>query len=720
MVIGTLVYRDWTYFLKASLSLLDFGFRKKLPVILQTEVAECGLACVAMILNYYGHRVNLNYLREQHNVSQRGITLLGLMEVAESLDLNTRPVKLELDALRELQCPCILHWNMDHFVVLSKVNRKGIEIHDPASGRKSISFEKAGQLFTGVALELTPSQSFEKKQDIEKVSLRDLWSKSIGLKRSLTNILLLSFILQLFSLALPFFSQLIFDDVIVNYDYGLLTVLASGFLLLQVFKATTTLLRSYATLHLSSLLNFQISLNIFRHLIRLPADYFSKRHIGDVLSRFNSAQQIRKMLTDGVVTVLVDGVMAISTLIFMLTYSPQLTLVSCLVLSGYLLIRLLAYRLTRDRIEESIVAKAEENSNFLETLRAIKGIKSFGKENVRTNVWQNKLAKVINTDVKVAKLNMGFSFAHQLLFGFETIIVMYIGANLILDGQFSVGMLIAFIAYKSNFLQRGYSLIEIFIEFKMLGLYLERLSDIVLHSKEEIGVMNDNLPVDGNLKCFNLSFRYAEKEPLVLDSVTFEIKSGESVAIVGPSGGGKTTLLHLLVGLYKPSSGSVSFDGKKLDDLGIINFRKHIAVVHQNDQLLSGTIEENICFFDAQPKLEHIKHCASLAGILDDIESMPMKFKTLIGDMGSALSGGQIQRVMLARALYRKPKILMLDEATSHLDDKTESIVSESIKSLNITRIIIAHRKETILSADRIIKLRDGKAIETNITEYSD
>jgi len=694
------------------LSSIEFGFSKKLPVIIQTEVAECGLTCIAMILNYHGHKINLNKLRQQHGVSQHGITLLGLMEIAESLELTTRPVKLELESVGNLPCPCILHWNMNHFVVLRKVTKKGLVIHDPASGSKFVSFEKANELFTGVALELLPTQSFEKKTEISKVSFSNLWSKIVGLKRSLVNILFLSFVIQVFSLAAPFYSQLIFDDVLVNSDYGLLTVLAFGFLLLQVLKAVTSFIRSYAALHLGSLLNFQMSLNIFRHLIRLPADYFSKRHIGDILSRFNSAHQIRQMLTDGVVTVLVDGIMAISTLIFMLVYSPTLTLVSVMTLLCYLIIRIVAYRLTRDRIEESIIAKAEENSTFLETLRAMKGIKTFGKESDRTNVWQNKLAAVINTDIKVSKLDIGFGFSHELLFGIESVVVMFIGANLILDGQFSVGMLIAFMAYKGNFLQRGYALIEIFLEFKMLSLYLERLSDIVLLPKEDVGIFNPNTGIEGIIECKDVCFKYAEKEALVLDSINFRVEPGESVAIVGPSGGGKSTLLHLLVGLYQPTSGVIMVDGKKLNDIGIANFRKCIAVVHQNDQLLSGTIEENICFFDSNPDLGFIKECAQMAGIASDIEKMPMQFRTLIGDMGSALSGGQIQRVMLARALYRKPKIIMLDEATSHLDQANESIINQSIKDLNITRIIIAHKKETIISADRVINIDDGKIVD--------
>ena len=698
--------------MKTDISLLNFGSGNRLPVLLQTEAAECGLASLAMVLNYYGHKIDLAILRERHSVSLHGITLIGLMDIAESMHLSSRPLKLELGALVKLQTPCILHWDMDHFVVLKKITRKGLVIHDPASGERTVSFEKADKHFTGIALELFPTESFEEKSETRRLSLKKLWNKTLGLKRSLLNIIVLSAVLQVFALVLPFYSQLIFDDVLISVDMDLLTVLASAFLLIELLKGATNFIRSYAALHLSSKMSFQLSLNIFRHLIRLPGDFFGKRHIGDVLSRFMSSHHIRTLLTDGVVTVLIDGVMAVTTLILMFVYSPTLTYVSLCVMLLYFVIRRAAYQLTRDAMEESIVAKAEENSNFLETVRAIKGIKTFGKENDRTNVWQQKLARMINADIKVNKLKIGFSTAHEILFGIEMVVVMYLGAKLIMNNELSVGMLIAFIAYKSNFLQRGYSLIEKFLEFKILGLHLERLADIVMHPQEETGTLNHNTEIKGEINCKDISFRYASNEADVLKKLNFKVGVDESVAITGHSGCGKTTLMQLLVGLYQPTSGTIEIDGEELSSIGLGNYRRQIAAVHQDDQLLSGTIADNISFFDPTPDTAHVRKCCKMAGILTDIEALPMKFNTLIGDMGSALSGGQKQRIFLARALYKKPKIIILDEATSHLDHNAESIVNDAIKSLNITRIIIAHRKETIASADKVFEMSDGVMAE--------
>lgn len=700
--------------MSTDLSLLSFGRSNKLPVMLQTEAAECGLTCLAMVLNFYGHKIDLSVLRQKHSVSLHGLTLIDLMGIAETLHLASRPLKLELGALKSLQTPAILHWNMDHFVVLKKVTRNGIVIHDPAKGEKELSYEQVDKHFTGIALELTPTQAFEAKEETRRLSLGQLFSKAFGLKRSLLNIVLLSVILQVFALVLPFYSQLIFDDVLLSADLDLLVVLAAGFLLIEILKGATSFIRSYATLQLSSTMSYQLSLNIFRHLVRLPGEYFSKRHIGDVLSRFGSSHQIRQLLTEGVVTVLIDGVMAVTTLVLMFIYSPILSYVSLAVLGIYLLIRRIAYQMTRNCNEEAIIARAEENSNFLETVRAIKGIKTFGKESERGGVWQQKLARMINADIQVNKLNIGFKTAHELLFGIETVVVMYFGARLIMDNELSVGMLIAFIAYKTNFLQRGYSLVEKFLEFKILSLHLERLSDIVLEEQEQTGDLNPNVEVKGTIECKDLCFSYGQNERNILNKLNFKVAQGESVAIVGHSGCGKTTLMQLLVGLHRPSAGSIEVDGQDINTLGLVNYRRHIAAVHQDDALLSGTIADNVCFFDPQPDHKLMHQCCKLAGILADIEKMPMKFMTLIGDMGSALSGGQKQRIFLARALYKRPKIIILDEATSHLDQQAESLVNEGIKSLNITRIIIAHRQETIDSADKVFEMKDGQISQRN------
>lgn len=681
----------------------------KLPLIRQTEAAECGLACLAMVAAFHGYQSSLVELRQKFSLSLNGCTLLDLMNFAELLQLSSRPLRLELEQLSQLSTPCILHWDMNHFVVLKSVSKQGCIIHDPAYGERKLALSEVSKHFTGIALELLPVAGFELKQGQSSLGLSHFWSKITGLKRSLTLLFLLSILLQLFTIAAPYYMQLVVDDVILTHDTSLLVVLALGFCMLLLFEVMTSAVRSFVLLHFGSLLNIQMAANLFHHLIRLPLSYFEKRHIGDVVSRFGSLRQVRELLTAGMVEALIDGLMALGILGVIFFYSPQLSVVVLVAVFIYAAFRLAMYRSLRQVSEQEILAQAKENTNFMETMRAMQTIKLFGSEVKREALWQNYFVDVTNKAITLGVFNLTYTSVNRLLFGIENIVVVYLAALLVLDGSFSTGMLFAFIAYKAQFLERMARLIEKFIQFKMLSLHFDRLSDIALTEQENIH--HDQVgsrAVEGALEVRDLSFRYSDASKWVVQQVDLQIAAGESVALVGPSGCGKTTLMKLMLGLLQPQQGEVLVDGTALDKFGLRGYRQQIAAVMQDDQLLSGTIRENITFFAEQPDEALMLECAALAAIDHDIQQMAMGYNSLIGDMGSALSGGQKQRLLLARALYRQPKILFLDEATSHLDIKTEFSVSEAIKGLKITRVVIAHRPETIASADRIIRLGES------------
>lgn len=699
--------------MKNPLELLRFSSRRRLPIILQTEMAECGIACLAMVASYHGHEIDLNTLRRQYPISLRGTTLHGLMHTADKMDFACRPLRLELDQLDQLRTPTILHWDMNHFVVLKSVSKKFIIIHDPAQGERKITMEEASKHFTGVALELTPTSKFEPKDEVRKIPLWMFWHRIVGLKSAMVQVFLLSIALQIFSLISPLYMQLVVDEVLRSYDMHFLKVLALGFTLLMLIELGTSALRSVLLMSFSSMLNIQMATNLFRHLIRLPLPYFEKRHIGDIVSRFGSLSQIEKLLTTGIVQAIVDGIMAITTLIMLLVYAPFLALLVLMALGLYTIIRLLWYRPLRNITEESIVTGAKESSNFMETIRATQSIKIFGKETQRQILWQNRYADKINTGIRLGKMKIIFTSMNSLLFGIENIIVIYFAAKLVMAGSMTVGMLYAFLSYKSQFTSKALALIENFIELKMLGLHLERLGDIALEKQEvqESG-LQDPPQLKGAIQLENVSFRYSDEEPYILKNVNLTINPGESIALVGPSGCGKTTLMKIMMGLFIPQEGKIYFDGIPLDKLGIQNFREQVAAVMQNDQLLSGSISENISFFDPQIDFPRVEQCATFAVIAHDIARMPMTYNTLIGDMGTTLSGGQKQRVVLARALYKQPRILFLDEATSHLDVALEQAVNAAVKQLQITRVIIAHRPETIRSADRIFVFTPEGIIE--------
>ena len=457
-------------------------------------------------------------------------------------------------------------------------------------------------------------------------------------------------------------------------------------------------------------MNIQLGANLFHHLVRLPISYFEKRHMGDVESRIGSLQQDKQILTPGVNEAIIDGLMAIITLAMIFFYSPTLSAVVLVAVFAYAGVRIAMYKPYRAISEQEIMARAEENSNFMETVRGIQTIKLFGSEVKREGQWQNRYANAINQNIRIGNFNIGYEAVNRALFGIENIVGVYLAAHLVIQGGFSTGMLFAFMSYKRQFMEKTANLIEKFIEFKMLGLHFDRIADIALTEKEDLQPANlKRHTLEGAIEVRNVSFAYSDATPNVLDYLSLQIKAGESVAITGPSGCGKSTLLKLLLGLNKAKSGDILIDGVPLEQIGARQYRQQIAAVMQDDELLSGSVSDNIAFFDTPVDMERVVYCAQLAAIHDDIAQMPMGYDSLIGDMGSSLSGGQKQRIILARALYKQPRILFMDEATSHLDTNLEADINEAVSRLDITRVIIAHRKETIASADREIKLKKVK-----------
>jgi len=681
--------------------MLNFSGRRTLPVILQSEASECGLACLAMIASFYGHRIDLNTLRRQHLFSLNGVRLNALIEIARHLHLASRAVRLEPEHLRQLKLPAILHWDMNHFVVLKSVKKKDLVLHDPALGEKRMSWNEASKHLTGIALELTPASDFERKDERTRLRLSTFLRQASGAKHALFQLLALSLALEVLVIAGPFYLQLTVDEVIARGDVDLLVVLALGFALVGALTVAVTWLRSLIVIIIQNTLHFAFGARLFHHLIRLPLSFFEKRHIGDVLSRFTSIEPVRSLISEGLILAIIDGAMAAMTLAVMFAYSAKLALIVVIVFLLYSIIRLGLFRVLRDLSETAIQMKAKETSSFVESLRAIQTMKLFNHENERESQWLNRFSDAINADVRLERANAAFEAVNHLLFGAENVIIIYLAARLALENVFTVGMVFAFITYKQQFISKANLLIEKALDFGIVGLHLDRLSDIAL-TPLEAGQEKPLLsrPISGGLEARSVSFRYSETEEFILQNVNFAVGAGHSATITGPSGCGKTTLMKILVGLLQPTSGEVLVDGLPLNTLGVRVYREQIAAVMQEDQLLSGSIAENISFFATPVDEEWMIKCARMACIHNEILKMPMAYNSLIGDMGSSLSGGQKQRIILARALYRRPTILFLDEATAHLDSENERQISEHLKILNITRISIAHRSGLTEGAD--------------------
>ncbi|KLD79224.1 peptidase domain-containing ABC transporter [Xanthomonas hyacinthi] len=682
-------------------------------VIIQSEASECALASLAVIARAHGMQLGLPELRRRFPLSLKGAKLNQVIRTAQQLGFSTRPLRLDLQHLAELKLPCILHWDLNHFVVLAKVGKSKFTILDPALGERKLSIHEVSQHFTGVALELTPTADFKSQKASLSISARQLAGPISGLWSALLQIFLLSAALQVFVILAPFYMQWVVDQALVSADRDLLVVLGLGFGLALLLQVGIGLLRGWSVVYLSSRLGLQWMSNVFAHLLKLPLDFFEKRHLGDVTSRMSSVQTIQHTLTTSFVEAIIDGLMAVVTLVLMLVYSWKLALVTLLAVALYLCIRAIAYRPVRDRTEQQLVAAAKQQSHLLESLRGMQSLKIAGEEPLRRSTYDNLLNETVNQDVKLARMSLGFNTASQLVFGIERIAVIWIGARLALDNVFSVGMLVAYLAYKDQFAMRVSGLIDKWVEFRMLRLHGERLADIVLTQPEDDHALPEALPpAEPRIEVEGLSFRYAAGEPWVVKECSFAIEPGESVAIIGASGCGKTTLVKLLLGLLKPSEGAIRIGGHDLHKLGPRNVRAIVGAVMQDDQLFAGSIADNIGFFDPDFDLERVEAAARLAAVHEDIAAMPMGYHSLIGDMGSSLSGGQKQRVILARALYRQPKLLFLDEATSHLDVMRERLVNEAVKQLKLTKLIVAHRPDTIASADRVLVMEQGRIVQ--------
>ncbi len=689
---------------------LDFSGRKRVPVHLQDESAECGQACLSMIAAFHGLGIDLASIRRKFPGSSRGTTMESLVNMAHGFGLRTRPLRLDASDLVELNLPCVLHWDESHYVVLVSLSGKEAVIHDPARGRLVMARSELARHFSGVALEIVPGPDFAPRKELQKLSISQLWSSSHGLTKAVTVLLGMTLVLQVFSILMPFFMQLVVDEVLVSANQDLLLVLALGFGLLMLAQSATTWLRSTLLLLFTSQLSVQVAGNLLHHLLHLPMRFFERRHIGDITSRFGSLEQVREQLTSGLVEAIVDGLLVVGALVMMWLYAPSLTVVVLVAVLFYSAVRVATYQRQADLVSEGIAAKARTDSNFLETLRAMQVVKLQGRELRREILWHNRFVDTQNASIRSGRLRNAQMAINAVTFGVENLLVVFLGAKLVIAGSLTVGMLLAFLAYKGQFGPKASGLVEKWMQFRLIRLHLDRVADIALTEPERDPANPLPLP-EGPLALSleGVSFRYSEQEPYLFQSLDASFPSGESVVIVGPSGTGKTTLMKVLLGLLEPEHGKILLNGHDIRQIGLRRYRQCIGAVMQDDVLLAGSISDNIAFFDEQPDRERIQLAARNAAIHDDIMRLPMGYETPIGDMGSALSGGQRQRLILARALYREPRILIMDEATSHLDVHLEAQVNRAMAKLNICRILIAHRPETIRSADRILMLSNGQ-----------
>ena len=686
----------------------------RIPVILQSDRSECGLACLAMVAAFHGYRDTMRGYRSRFRISQRGTALADLRRYAEEVGLKCRAVRIEMEELTQLRRPAILHWELDHFVVLRSVGRRRVRIVDPAVGERSLRWSELSKSFTGVALELAPTITLTSakppaEQDgtlSDAVEWRTFVPVFRGLGRSLTAVFLMTVALQVFALVMPLNLQFTIDQGVRQGDWTIVAALAVGFGLVGLISAVTEWLHALLVQYVANTAAFRMVTGLAHHLLRLPDEWFVARHTGDVISRFRSTTPVGQFLMAGAFKILVDAAMAAGTLVILLVYEWSLTLV----LIGFVMLvaglRFGTFARMRNLTHEAITARAQEESTFIENVERHRAVKLLGAETLREDAWGERYVESINTDHRLARFRAHVSFVGGSTAAVQAVTMLMLGAGQVIDGAFSLGMLLAFSTYSAQFSARAFALIESLVELRMLRLHRERIADIALEDREtpreRSGVQSK---LRGRVEVHALRFVYGEGPP-VLNGLDFSVSAGEFVAVEGESGVGKSTLVKVLCKLLDPTGGSILIDGVDLAGLDTQHYRSQLGVVMQDDDLFSGSLMENIALVEQGADMDRVEVAAKMACVHDDIQQMPLGYLTLVGHMGSTLSGGQRQRVMIARALYRRPAMMLLDEGTAHLNDALQQRVLDHIRRAGMTVIAVTHDERVLRRADRRVTLR--------------
>lgn len=697
-------------------SLIQFasGARRSQKPVIQSEGAECGLACITMVANALGHDVDILSLRAKQPVGRGGLSVAALVRMASSLHLSARVVRVEPEHLEHLSNPAILHWRMQHYVVLRGVSGGKFIIDDPNCGRRRVTNSELSQDFTGIAIEFSRKTEFTPLEMRRPTKLGDVLGKLTGWKSPALLILFFSLFAQLGIVAIPMVIQFAVDRVAIAGNGDLLLAALIGFLGVASITALAGLLRDWTMIYIGNGILFQTVLRIVSHLQRLPVSFFEMRHVGDIISRIGSLQPIQTALTRGLVSALLDGAFALFLFLIILFYSIPLGIFAIATTAVLFSVILAFQNVLRRQQEEQLAHSAEEQSFLMETIRNVRAIQIFGRESERESAWQNKYAQVLNKTAAASRTRALMKFCEELILMFQLAGFIYIGVSALINANtISIGALAALLAFRQLLAARLVGFVEEVVQLRLLGLHLNRLGDIIHANAQPLispgADFEANDEIFGALRLDKVAYAYPGVNRKVFSDVTLDIPAKSFVALIGRSGAGKSTLLKVMLGLLDPVEGRVHFDGAPLTPHSLRVWRRHVGVVMQDDRVFTGTILENVTFFDPEPDMRAAREACLQAEMLDFIEGLPMGFNTYIGNLGTNLSGGEVQRLFLARALYRKPKLLFLDEGTANLDLEVEARIGETIASLPITRVVIAHRPALVERADHVFSMEDGK-----------
>ncbi len=686
-----------------------FVRRASLPMVFQAEANECGLACLAMVVGFFGGAADIRAIRDRSNLPAFGASLKHLTRAAAGAGLKARSLKLELDDIKRLRAPAILHWDLDHFVVLKKCGSRGVVIHDPAVGVRKYSFSELDGHFTGIAVEFSPRGAID-QTPARRLRLRDLMRFSRGNAKGMALILLLSLLVQACALLSPFYLQLVIDQGLARADMDLVLVVSLLFGLLMLARIALDHVRALVTMRFALRLGFDMVSGLFEHLLNLPLRFFERREMGDLVSRFSSVEKISGLISQDMITALVDGLLSLLSLILLYIYSPLLATVSLAFIIVAMLLRLSSLPGEKLRRQESIVRAAKSESRLMENIRWASVVKNYAIEEQRTADWQNHYVNSANAGYQLGTFQLWFGSGQSLLFGVEQLLIIYLGAGLISGGSLTIGQLMGFIFLKQHFSSSILALFPKLAELRLMQLDLERIADIALERAEETNALAQlsNRAFGGSVRGEGLDFRYSADEAPIFQGLDFSVAPGETLVITGPSGCGKSTVLKLLAGLEKPHAGNLYFDGKPLSRLGLAALRSASAAVLHGDGLLAGDIAFNIHLEDEPYNQARIEQACRRACILDEILALPLGFHTRVGELGNSLSAGQVQRVLLARALYKRPKLILLDESLACLSDAVAEKILGNIGELPLAIVLVTHNPALAALGTRQLRLGPG------------
>lgn len=712
MTQGYIPQADQSDYKEALKQLNHKGRRREIPFVQQMQMADCGAASLAMVLRFFGRDVRLDEVRQVIGVGRDGATLGGIRRAGERYGLRGRGVRLEVDDTHFLPRGAILHWNLNHFVVFDSANKKGVKIVDPAMGRRTIPWKEFRTSFTGVALVLDLTDSFVALKDNSN-RLYAYFKALFAEKSGLTRILTMSVLLRVIGLGVPMLTALVVDRIVPRSDYDLLLVVGSGLVMVMVFQIISTLIRSHLLLELRTKLDVKMTLGFLEHLVSLPFKFFQTRSAGDLMMRVNSNAQMRELVTSSAMSGILDGILVLVYLLLIFGINVKLAAITTVLAVVQAVLYWLTKRKYRELMTQSLESQAQSQSFLVQLITGIETLKCAGAEQTAVVRWSNYFARSLNVGLAQGRLKAAVDAFLGLVKSGSPLIILGYGATLAMSGEISLGTMLALNSLAIGFLTPMGTLVDNLVSLHNLGSYIERLDDVFNENAEQDPTQVQPAPrLSGHIRLNNVSFRYNPGLPPVVREASLEIRPGMKVAFVGPSGSGKSTLAKLMLGLYWPEQGTIEFDGRDLRQLDVRTVRRQMGIVSQQPFIFAGSVRENIALNDPDAAPHQITRAAQIAGIHQDILQMPMGYETPISEGGASMSGGQRQRLALARALVGEPSVLLLDEATSALDAATEAQIVNSLKHLRCTQLVIAHRLSTIVDADLILVVDKGCIVE--------